>query len=121
MIPIEVHLKSDHIDGDVRRFAERRLGFALDRLRNLRRIVISIEDVNGPKGGADKHCRILAEFGFASVVVEEWQPGWQGAVARAIRRAARKATRELQRVNRLSSHRAHRPLLKTPRMRGKAS
>jgi putative sigma-54 modulation protein len=121
MIPIEVHLKSGYIDGDVHRFAERRLGFALDRLRNLRRIVISMEDVNGPKGGVDKHCRIVAEFGFASVVVDESQPGWQSAVARAIRRAARKATRELQRVNRLSSRRAHRPPLKTSRMRGKTS
>jgi hypothetical protein len=108
MIPIEVRSKSDPIEAELRRFAERRMSFALDRLRSLRRIVISIEDVNGPKGGADKHCRILAEFAFATIVVEETKPSWQGAVAHALRRVARNAARELQRVNRSSYRNSHR-------------
>jgi hypothetical protein len=116
MIPIEVRSKSDCIDREVLQFAKRRMSFALDRLRSLRRVVIFIEDVNGPKGGADQQCRIVAEFGFASIVVKETQPDWQSAVARAIRRVARKAIRELQRVNRSPSHNARRTPVQTTDM-----
>lgn len=97
MIPIDVRFKSNAPDGEIAQFAERRIHFAFDRLRDVRRVLISIEDVNGPKGGADKHCRIVAEFAFGSVVVDETRSVWQSAVARAIRRVARKATRDMQR------------------------
>lgn len=108
MIPIEVRSKTDDMESLIRQFAERRISFALDHLRNLRRIAITLEDVNGPKGGADKHCRIVAELGFTSIVLDETQPDWQSAVARAIHRLDRNATQELQRVNRSGSHRGHR-------------
>ncbi len=107
MIAIEVRSKDD-FEKQIREFAERRIGFALDHLRDLHRLSISIEDVNGPKGGLDKHCRVVAEFGFTSVVIEEIQSDWQSAVARAIHRLARNARRELQQVNRSGPHRAHR-------------
>jgi hypothetical protein len=121
MIATEVRAKSDCIENDVRRFAERRIGFALDRLRNIRRIAVSIEDVNGPKGGVDKHCRILAEFGFASIVIDEMQPSWQSAVTNAIRRLARTATKEMQRINRASSHNRRRTPPNVSRQEAEAS
>ena len=108
MIPIEIRSKSSSVDGEVARFAEARIGFALDRLRNLRRIFLSIEDVNGPKGGSDKHCCLVAEFTFATIVVQETQPTWQTAVSRAVHRLARSAARELQRVNRSAAHNGRR-------------
>jgi hypothetical protein len=109
VIPIEVHSKSRSIDGEVAPFAEARLKFALDRLRDLRRILISVEDVNGPKGGPDKHCRVVAEFAFSTVVAQETQPTWQAAVARAVHRISRNAVRELQRVNGAAARRGRRP------------
>jgi putative sigma-54 modulation protein len=45
-----------------------RVAGALDRFEaKLRRVLVIIEDVNGPKGGVDKRCRIRAtgERGFA--------------------------------------------------------
>ena len=114
MIFVEVRSKDD-FENQIRQFAERRISFALDHLRDLRRLAISLEDVNGPKGGADKHCRIVADFGFTSMVIEETQPDWQSAVARAIHRLDRKATQELQRVNRTGFHSAHRVRSRTSR------
>lgn len=104
MIPIEVRSKADCTEQEVRQFTERRVRFALDRFRQTRRVAVFIEDVNGPKGGADKRCRIVAEFGFASVVIEEVRPAWQSAVARAVRRLSRKLAQELKRVNRSHVH-----------------
>ncbi len=106
MIAIDVRSKNVS-ENHLRQFVERRISFALDHLRDLRRLAISIEDVNGPKGGSDKHCRIIAEFGFTSLVLEETQPDWQSAIARAIHRLDRKATRELHRANRIGFHNAH--------------
>lgn len=120
MIPIEIRSKADCVDLDIKHFAERRMSFALDRFRNLRRVVLSFEDVNGPRGGADKLCRIVAEFGFVTVVVEEVQRTWESAVARGMRRVARKVARVLERVNRLASHTAHRTPTKAARMHGEA-
>ena len=106
MIPIEVRSKEKNLEGNIRQYTERRIGFALDHLRDLRRIVVSIEDVNGPKGGPDKRCHILAEFAFSSISLEETQCNWQTAIARAIHKLDRAATNKLHRMNRSRSHRA---------------
>lgn len=117
MMPIEIRSRTQDSESEIRQFAERRIGFALDHLRGLRRLVVSIDDVNGPKGGVDKHCRIVAEFGFTSIVMEETQPNWQIAVARAIHRVARKAAQKLQQVNRSSAQKSHRTHLASSRIR----
>lgn len=108
----------DARESEIQQFAERRISFALDHLRNVRRIAISLEDVNGPKGGVDKHCRIVAEVGVSSIVLEETEHDWQSAVARAIHRLDRKATQELERINRSSARNAHRATRRISRKKG---
>jgi ribosome-associated translation inhibitor RaiA len=44
---------------ELRAYVERRLGFTLDRHEErIARVYVTLEDVNGPKGGDDKRCRI---------------------------------------------------------------
>lgn len=107
MIAIEVRSKTKNLESKIRRYAERRIGFALDHLRDLRRLVISMEDVNGPKGGPDKRCHVIAEFSFSSISLEETQSDWQTAIARAIHRLDRTATDRLHRLNRSARARFH--------------
>lgn len=114
MFAVEVR-SSEGMEIAIRRFAEHRMSFALDRLRNMRHISISIQDMNGPKGGIDKHCRIVAQFGFSDIVIEELQPTWQSATARAIHRLARKAAQEMQRARRSAPHRRRRSIAKLRR------
>jgi len=99
MIPFEIRCK-ECATAEIREYAERRVNFALDRFRDVRRVVVSLDDLNGPKGGMDKFCRIVAEFGFASVVVEETQMDWHGAIARATHRLSQQVARDLKRANR---------------------
>jgi putative sigma-54 modulation protein len=99
MIPFEIRSKEGATD-EIREYAERRVCFALDRFRDMKRVVVSLDDLNGPKGGMDKLCRIVAEFGFASVVVEEVQMDWHAAIAGATHRLSQKVARELKRANR---------------------
>ena len=99
MIPFEIRSKEFAAE-EIREYAQRRVCFALDRFRDVRRVVVSLDDLNGPKGGMDKFCCIVAEFGFASVVVEEAQMNWHAAIARATHRLSQKVARELKRANR---------------------
>ena len=120
MIRIDIRSKTGEIESVIRQFAERRVGFALDHLRDLHHLTISLEDINGPKGGVDKHCRIIAEFGFTSIVLEETQPDWQSAIARAVHRLDRKITQELRRVNRSAFGTSRRTSLRTSKFRAES-
>ncbi len=108
MIPIEVRSQIDALESEIQEFAERRISFALDHLRRVRRIQISLEDVNGPKGGRDKHCRIIAVIGSTSMILDETQPDWQSALARAVHRLDRSASERSNRISRQGSQKGHR-------------
>lgn len=115
MFPIAIRSNIECPISTIREFAEHRLRFALDRFRGLRRVVVSIADVNGPKGGPDKTCQIVAEFGFANVIIREVQAEWQRSLARAIDRLAQQAARELGKANRSSFRSAQRVSVRTAR------
>lgn len=117
MIPVEIRSKANDVGHDITSFIERRVSFALDRFRDPRRVVVSLEDLNGPKGGPDKHCQVIAEFGFGSVVVEEVQSDWYVAIAGAMHRVAQKLARTLARSNRISQHPYRRPVSRPAHVR----
>ena len=56
---IELRTKGVRVGPELRAAVERRLGFALDRFeQRIVRVVVRVEDLNGPRGGEDKLCRI---------------------------------------------------------------
>ena len=120
MVAIEVHSKSHGVDGNVAGFVLERMSFAMDHFRHLRRIQVFIEDLNGPKGGPDKRCRIVADFGLVTVLVQETHVTWQAAVACALHRVARNAARRLQRMIRRVAPHQRRASIRLPRPSGPA-
>jgi len=57
---ITVHAKGFEISQPIREYVEKRLETAADRFEHMvRGAHVTLEDVNGPKGGVDKVCRIL--------------------------------------------------------------
>ena len=116
MVAIEIRSNIGCPNRTVREFTELRIRFALGRFRDLRRVVVCLEDVNGPKGGPDKVCRILAEFAFAEVIVEEVRPAWQSSVAHAIDRLAQQTARKLGKRKRSSCRGDRRAELRTARV-----
>ncbi len=76
---------------DLRELAERRVRFALRRLRWLvPRADVQMSDVNGPRGGIDKRCQVeLRTDGAGSVVVAAVAKDWRSALDSALGRAAR--------------------------------
>lgn len=92
---------------------EKRVRFVLRRLRRLRHGIqharISLRDVNGPRGGVDKECRVtLKRDGEGEVVVRIQARTAQNALVAALHQAARRLVRSQQRQR--GSRRAQRAL-----------
>ena len=84
----------------LRRYVERRmaaaLGWAGERMRTL---AVSLSDINGPRGGIDKRCKIQVQLsGGAEIVMEDTQADLYAAIDRAADRADRAVVRRVERM-----------------------
>ncbi|HEX5958741.1 MAG TPA: CBS domain-containing protein [Hyphomicrobiaceae bacterium] len=95
--PAHIRSIGSVLDAEDKRYLRRKLGRKLGKFASaIERTSVRVEDVNGPRGGVDKRCRIKVVLsGLPSVVVEErhhsLQAALEGALARA-ERAVRQAT-----------------------------
>lgn len=96
---MQVLFKSRHPNAtDLRDLTETRVRFVLRRLGWLvPRAEVQMSDVNGPRGGVDKRCRV--EDGGGSVVVAAVARDWRTALDDALARAMRFLLRARRRRN----------------------
>ena len=75
----------------------KRLDFLLGRgFRRLRRVDVTLSDLNGPRGGVDKRCLIKVSIdGLRPVVIEDVQSDLYMAIDRAVGRASRTVLRRM--------------------------
>jgi len=99
---LEVVGRRLEVTDPLRAYAERRTTLALDRVRTkIREVVIRLINVNGPRGGEDKHCRVqvlLATGG--SLVIEDRDADAYVAIDRTMGRMKRVVTEHLRRRRR---------------------
>jgi putative sigma-54 modulation protein len=79
---------------------ERRLRFALARFGGrVERVIVFLQDRNGPKGGVDKVCRILAKVhGCGALMAVVADSDWTAAVDRATTRIGHTVARQVDRA-----------------------
>ncbi len=79
---------------------ERRLRFALTRSSDrIKRVVVRFGDINGPRGGEDKFCRIQVHFEHAPpVLIEDTGADLYSVIDRAAERAGRNAAKRIDRL-----------------------
>ena len=96
---IHVRSRGFELTDALRAHAERRLLFALGRYGGrLQSVLLRIDDVNGPRGGADKRCQIVARLApRGDVRVEELDGDLYAAISRAADRLDRAVARETER------------------------
>jgi len=84
----------------LRDYIRRRLEFALGRfVRRIDRVSVRVADVNGPRGGVDKQCRVRVRLrGVSVVLVTEAHEELHAAIDRAAGRAGRTVARKLDRT-----------------------
>jgi putative sigma-54 modulation protein len=101
----EIHGKDLPISGSLRRHIERRFCFALERFaRRIKRVRVSVGDVNGPRGGVDKRCQVaLVLMPSRTIVIEDWDADIYVAVDRVADKAGRHVGRRLKRPHGSSS------------------
>lgn len=87
---------------------ERRLRFALARFGGrVERIIVFLQDRNGPKGGIDKVCRILAKVrGCGAIMAAVADSDWTAAVDRATTRIGHTVSRQIGRLRERHLHAA---------------
>jgi putative sigma-54 modulation protein len=103
---IQIQARNFSITPAMRVHIERQLGFSLDMCRrHIKRILVRLSDINGPRGGNDKRCHLeLILPGQAAVVVKDTEADLYLAINRAASRACRTVMRRLRRrrdINRI--------------------
>jgi len=83
----------------LRELARRRVRFVMRRLAWLvPQATVQLSDVNGPRGGVDKRCRVALEpIGMERVVITSVASDWRQALDHALSRAARALLRQWRR------------------------
>lgn len=96
---ITVHGRNIEVSDALREYVQFRLSFALGRFESrVARATVRLTDVNGPRGGVDKRCRILVALGSAgSLATEDTDPNLHTAIDRAAGAAGVAVARALER------------------------
>jgi hypothetical protein len=91
--------QNDSMNQTTREFAERRLRFALSRFSNkIDLVTVVVRDVNGPRGGVDKFCRITVKMRrLANVRITSQDAAVEPCLARAADRVGRAVARAVER------------------------
>ena len=99
---INIQARDFSLTKALRSHVERRIGFALStRYDRIGRIQVRLFDINGPRGGNDKCCRLQVVMpGQADVVIADTQADLYAAIDRAADRAGRVVSRRLARLRR---------------------
>lgn len=80
-------------------YIQRRFSFAFSRMQHaIDAASVTLSDVNGPKGGVDKQCRIVIQSAAVPpIVISEQQSELRQAIDRGMSRASRNLARQLKR------------------------
>ena len=99
-MPLETRGQNLRVSEALRTYVERRIQFALARFgARIERVTVRLTDVNGPRGGVDKQCRIAVLLaGSNRVLVEDEDADLNVAIDRASDRAGPSAARQLERA-----------------------
>ena len=86
------------IPTDLPRYIERKLRRSLDRCGDrITKVVVFLRDVNGPRGGVDKACRVLVKArGCRAAVAWVVDPNWYAAIDRAASSVGLIVSREIE-------------------------
>jgi len=84
----------------LRSYTEHRLAIALGWAReHTHKLSVSLSDINGPRGGIDKRCKIQVQLGSGrAVIIENIEADLYVAIDRAVDRADRAVVRQVERA-----------------------
>ena len=108
---IAIHASGFDMTTALRQYTEQRLATALGWARlHMRKLAVSLSDINGPRGGIDKRCKIQVQLGNGrEVIIEECEADLYAAIDRAAERADRAVVRQVERTRQFTHERLAAP------------
>jgi putative sigma-54 modulation protein len=96
---VEIRGQNMGLTEEIETHVDRKVHFALDQFNSwITHALVHLEDVNGPRRGVDKHCRILVSLkGGKTIKVEDIDADMISAVNRAADRLGQVVSREVDR------------------------
>ncbi len=96
---VEISSQNFHVDDETESHVERRMEFALKQFNSwITHVQVHLEDVNGPRRGIDKKCRILVNIkGGKTIKIEDLDADLISAINRAADRVGQVVGREIDR------------------------
>ena len=98
----------------LREYIDRCLYFALGRFGPaIDHVDVRVGDINGPRGGVDKHCRIVVKLrasGSNPIAIDDNDEDLRAAIARTSDRAGRAVARAIERKHRKRAYQRRRML-----------
>ena len=99
----------------LREYIDRRLYFALGRFGPaIDHVSVRVGDINGPRGGVDKHCQIVVKLrasGSNPIAIDDTDEDLRVAVSQASNRAGRTVARAIERKRRKRAYQRRRLLV----------
>ncbi|MFC1597769.1 HPF/RaiA family ribosome-associated protein [Planctomycetota bacterium] len=111
---MRLSVSGDHVrvTTALRKYVDRCLYFALGRFGPaIDHVSVRVGDVNGPRGGVDKHCQIVVKLrasGSNPIAVDDTDEDLRAAVTRASNRAGRTVARAIDRKRRKRAYQRRR-------------
>lgn len=96
---MHIHADGFELTAGLRAYAQGRFAFALDRARHLvNQVSIRLADINGPRGGKDKQCKVQITLpNGRDVVINDLDSDLYVAIDKAADRASRTVSRRMER------------------------
>lgn len=103
---IDIQARSFTLTNALKKYAEQKLKSSLSGCKDqLQRVVIRLSDINGPRGGEDKHCHIQVVLpGMPDVIIEDTENDMYAAIDKATDRASLAVTRKVTRKKSFQRH-----------------
>ena len=97
---IQINTRHFALTNELKKYVKRRLKFALgSRFEQVKRVEVTLSDINGPKGGEDKRCQVLLKMkGQSDVVIDDVQSHMYPAIDRAANRASSAVSKRISRI-----------------------
>jgi len=96
---IDIQARNFTLTNAIQSHVNRRLSFALgSRDEHIQLIRVRLSDINGPRGGEDKSCRIQVVLPkLSDVIIEDVETDLYTAIDRAVDRASKNVDRRINR------------------------
>jgi putative sigma-54 modulation protein len=97
---LDIQARDFSLTDSIQTYVKERINYLFGaRYDQIQRITVRLGDVNGPRGGVDKRCRVKITLPrLNEIVIEDVQTDLYVAISRAMERASRTVNRRLNRL-----------------------